>query len=192
MSYLPTFLKLDNKKILIIGGGFIAYKRLKYLLDFTKDIYVIANNFRDDMQTELQDQKICFECRNYMLGDIKNFDIIVVAIDDINLQKEIYLESKAYKCLCNFVDLVECCDFIFPSYIKNGDLTIAISTSASSPSIAKYLKKYITTLIPRNISSFLKEMKELRISLPKGKTRMKILDKKAKDYISSEFLNQSN
>jgi len=185
MSYFPAFLKLDNKKILIVGGGFIAYEKLTHLLDFTNDITVIAKDFSDDMLSKINEKAINYECRGYSTGDIKEFSIVVVAVDDINLQKEIYLESKNHNCLCNSVDSVDYCDFIFPSYIKKGDLTIAVSTSGSSPAMAKHLRKYLSMLIPDHISEFLQEMKGLRKTLPKGKERMKMLDKKAKDYISN-------
>ena len=185
MAYFPAFFKLDNKKILIVGGGFIAYEKLEHLLDFTDDIYVIAKEFSNEMLSKIKEKNISYECRGYNSGDIKDFAIVVVAVDNINLQKEIFLESKNYNCLCNSVDSVDYCDFIFPSYIKKGDLTIAVSTSGSSPAMAKYLRKYLSMLIPEHISEFLKEMKGLRKTLPKGKERMKMLDKKAQDYMST-------
>ncbi len=185
MSYFPAFLKLDNKKILIVGGGHIAYEKLEHLLDFTSDISIIALDFSQDMKRVIEENNLNFEKRGYQKGDIKDFAIVIVAIDDIPLQAEIFAESKQYNCLCNSVDSVEYCDFIFPSYIKKDDLTIAISTSGASPAMAKHLKIYLQNLIPSSISDFLQEMKELRKTLPKGKERMKMLDKKAQDYIRS-------
>jgi len=111
--------------------------------------------------------------------------VVIVAVDDIPLQAEIFQESKEYNCLCNSVDSVDYCDFIFPSYIKKDDLTIAISTSGASPAMAKHLKLYLKEMIPDSISDFLKEMKQLRRTIPKGKERMKMLDEKAQNYIKS-------
>ncbi|WP_415397273.1 precorrin-2 dehydrogenase/sirohydrochlorin ferrochelatase family protein [Sulfurimonas sp. CS5] len=183
MAYFPAFLKLDNKKILIIGGGYIAYEKLDHLLDFTKDISVIALDLCEDMAKGIKDNHLAFEQRAYKSGDIKDFAVVIVAVDDIPLQAEIFAESKQYNCLCNSVDSVDYCDFIFPSYVKKDDLTIAISTSGASPAMAKHLRMYLQNLIPEGISDFLKEMKDLRKTLPKGKDRMKMLDKKAEDYI---------
>lgn len=185
MAYFPAFIKLDNTKILIVGGGNIAYEKLERLLDFTHDIQVIAAELSEQMIHRLAKENISYEKRKYEKGDIAGFAIVVVAVDDIALQAEVYEESKQYKCLCNAVDSVEYCDFIFPSYMKKDDLTIAISTSGSSPALAKHLKGYLMDLIPSSISVFLKEMKELRSTLPKGKERMKMLDKKAQEYMQS-------
>ena len=183
MAYFPAFLKLDNKKILIVGGGYIAYEKLDHLLDFTKDISVIALELSDDMAKDIKENNLSFEQRAYKTGDIKDFAVVIVAVDDIPLQAEIFAESKQYNCLCNSVDSVDYCDFIFPSYIKKDDLTIAVSTSGASPAMAKHLRIYLQKLIPDSIGEFLKEMKDLRKTLPKGKERMKMLDEKAKNYI---------
>jgi len=185
MSYFPAFIKLDDKKILIVGGGNIAYEKLDHLLDFTHNISVIALEFSDEMLSRIEKEGLKFEKRAYKEGDIKEYGVVIVAIDDIHLQAEIFKESKKYNCLCNSVDSVAYCDFIFPSYIKKDDLTIAVSTSGSSPAVAKHLRIYLQKLIPDGIGEFLKEMKNLRKSLPKGKERMKMLDEKAKNYIDS-------
>ena len=185
MSYFPAFLKLDNKKILIVGGGYIAYEKLEHLLDFTSDISIISLDLSNDMSKMIKDKNLHFEKRGYKTGDIKDFAVVIVAVDDIPLQAEIFAESKQYNCLCNSVDSVDYCDFIFPSYVKKDDLTVAISTSGASPAMAKHLRIYLQNLIPSGISEFLVEMKNLRKTLPKGKERMKMLDKKAEDYIKT-------
>ena len=185
MSYFPAFLKLDNKKILIVGGGNIAFEKLEHLLDFTHDIFIIAPDISSQMQERIDREGLNYEKRVYKTADIKGFSIVIVAVDNIEIQKEIFNECKHYNCLCNSVDSVDYCDFIFPSYIKNGDLTIAVSTSGASPAMAKHIKLYLKDIIPQSISVFLKEMKNLRKKLPKGKERMKMLDKKAKNYIKT-------
>ncbi len=187
MAYFPAFIKLDDEKILIVGGGKIAHEKLLHLLDFTKDISIVAKEFSDDMSATVEKNGLDFIKREYKEGDIKGFKIIIIAVDDISLQKRIYQESKRYNSFCNAVDSVDYCDFIFPSYVKKDDLTIAISTSGASPALAKHLRIYLSKLIPSSISAFLDEMKKLRKTLPKGKDRMKMLDEKAERYIKEDF-----
>jgi precorrin-2 dehydrogenase/sirohydrochlorin ferrochelatase len=185
MGYFPAFLKLDNKKILLVGGGNIAYEKLVHLLDFTSEIDIIAKEFSKEMMERITSLRLRHEQRGYEAGDIAGYAIVIVAVDDIGLQAAIYEESQHCKCLCNAVDSVEYCDFIFPSYIKQDDLTIAVSTSGASPAMAKHLRRYLQARIPESIGAFLQEMRNLRSSLPKGKERMKMLDEKAKKYIQS-------
>jgi precorrin-2 dehydrogenase/sirohydrochlorin ferrochelatase len=183
MAYFPAFIRLEDQKILIIGGGHIAHEKLQRLLDFSSDIHIIAKEYLHEMLHLINKHSLAYQEKSYNTGDIEGFDIIIIAVDDLSLQAEIFKESRPFRCLCNAVDSVKYCDFIFPSYIKEGDLTIAISTSGASPALAKQLRIYLQKLIPESISEFLAEMKTLRTTLPKGKERMQLLEEKAKTYI---------
>lgn len=186
MAYFPAFLKFDDKNILIIGGGKVALEKLEHLLDFSNNISLISKDFSKEVKDLIYENDLSYKEKYYEKGDIEGFDIVIAAIDDFDLQESIYFESRNYNnMLCNCVDLQKYCDFIFPAYIKRGDLTVAISTSGSSPAFAKNFRIFLEKLIPSNIDKFLKEVKNLRVTMPKGKERMQFLDKKAKDYIDS-------
>lgn len=186
MAYFPAFLKFDDKNILIVGGGKVALEKLEHLLDFSNNISLISKDFSKEVKDLIYENDLSYKEKYYEKGDIEGFDIVIAAIDDFDLQESIYFESRNYNnMLCNCVDLQKYCDFIFPAYVKRGDLTVAISTSGSSPAFAKNFRIFLEKLIPLNIDNFLKEVKSLRVTMPKGKERMQFLDKKAKDYIDS-------
>ena len=176
MSYFPMFYSMKNKKLLLIGAGNIASEKLEKLLDFTSNISIIASEINEYVNKKSKEYHLNIMKREYKVGDIKDFDIVIVAIDDFDLQESIYFECKNKNILCNCVDLQKYCDFIFPSYIKEGDLTVAISTSGSSPAFAKRFKEYLKNVIPNDISIFLRKMRALRSEFPKGKDRMIFLD----------------
>ncbi len=182
MGYFPAFLNMNRFKVLVVGGGNIAYDKLQKLLDFTKDITVISLNFSKEILTLIRANGLSYKKKIYQNGDIDGFDLVIVAVNDLSLQERIYLESRDKKTLCNCVDLIDYCDFIFPSYIKKGDLIVAISTSGASPALSKQLRQFLQKVIPDSIDDFLEQMKSLRDSLPKGENRMKILNQKVKDY----------
>ena len=94
MSYFPAFIKLDNQKILIVGGGYIAYEKLDHLLDFTHDIEIIALELSTQMQERISKENLKFEKRAYQDGDIAKFSVVIVAVDDIPLQAKIFEEQK--------------------------------------------------------------------------------------------------
>ena len=191
MAYFPAYLKLDSKKILVVGGGKIAGEKIEKLLDFTTSITVIAPQISPKTMQLINGHSLESFKRLYKEGDIDMFDIVIVAVDDLEVQKSIYEECREKRILCNSVDSVEYCDFIFPSYTKKGPLTIAYSTSGISPAFAKYLRRAIEQFIPDSVTEFLSQMQRLRRELPKGKERMQLLDKKAKAYVD-QLLKDKN
>ena len=186
MNYFPAFLKLDGSRILIVGGGKIATEKIEKLLDFTTSIEVIAPEISADMQRYIEAFGLRSYQREYIDGDALKYDIVIIAVDDLELQRRIYEETRKSRVLCNAVDSVDYCDFIFPSYLKEGDLTIAVSTSGASPAVAKHLRRYLQSILPEGIAAFLEEMKALRTRLPKGKERMQMLDKKAREFFNKK------
>ena len=187
MSFFPAFLNMDNKKVLVVGGGKIAADKIEKLLEFTTDITIIAPQISPRTQEFIETHHLRLVRRPYEAGDVQGYFIAVVAVDDLELQKSIYEECHRFGTLCNAVDSTKYCDFIFPSYIKRGDLVVAFSTSGVSPGLAKYLRRAIERLIPTDIEEFLAKIKHLRQTLPKGKERMRLLDQKAKEYIAKHF-----
>jgi len=190
MNYFPAYIKIDNKKVLIVGGGKIAKDKLIHLLDFTKNISIIATKISDEIKTIAFKNNLSTTERKYEKNNINGYDIVIIAVDEVKIQKDIFIEASKKHILCNAVDSVDYCDFIFPSYIKKGDLTISVSTSGSSPAVAKYLRKYIEQILPDGIDNFLVNMKNYRKKLPKGALRMKYLDEKARLFFDKKRKKQ--
>jgi len=187
MSFFPAYLNLNHKKVLLVGGGHIALEKLEKLVDFTKEITVISKDFSSEFIAFAKRHAIEMQERSYKEGDIVGFDVVIVATDTVHLHKAIFEESRAFRILVNSVDDTAYCDFIFPSYVKRGDLTISISTSGASPALAKRLRAYVEKLIPSNMESFLAEMKALRKTLPKGKKRMQFFEEKSDAFMAKYF-----
>ena len=181
------FMDMTNLKVLVVGGGVIATEKLEKLIDFTKEITVIAQRVDNEAKTLIEEYALVLHQKAYEVGDIQGFDIVIVATDTQVLHKEIYEESRGSRILVNSVDNTAYCDFIFPSYVKKEDLTIAFSTGGTSPAFAKQIRQHFEQVIPDSVGAFLQKMKALRTTMPKGKERMKYFDTLVTEYFKTHF-----
>ncbi len=187
MSFFPMYMDMKNLKVLVVGGGYIATEKLEKLVDFTTQITVITLRIEDEAQNIIDKYELTLHQRAYNQGDIQGFDIVIVATDTVELHKEIYDESRGSRILVNSVDNTDYCDFIFPSYVQKGDLTIAFSTGGASPAFAKQIRRHFEKIIPDSVDDFLQKMKALRTEIPKGRERMKYFDEMVEKYFKENF-----
>jgi precorrin-2 dehydrogenase/sirohydrochlorin ferrochelatase len=187
MAYFPMFMDMNDLKVLVVGGGYIATEKLEKLVDFTKEITVITLRVEDEAKAIIDTHDLRLHQRAYEVGDIIGFDIVIVATDTVELHKAIYEESRGSRILVNSVDNTEYCDFIFPSYVKKDALTIAFSTGGASPAFAKQIRQHFEKIIPDSVGSFLAKMKALRSTMPKGKERMQYFDSLVEEYFKKNF-----
>ncbi len=187
MAYFPLFLDMRGVKVLVVGGGKIAAEKIEKLIDFTTEITVIATTLSCQTDALIRKYALSGYQRPYREGDINGYDIVIIATDKAALHKSIYEESRGAHILVNSVDNTQYCDFIFPSYIKQDDLTIAFSTGGASPAFAKRLREYMEHIIPKNAALFLKKMKRLRTTTPKGKERMQHFERMVEAYFQRYF-----
>ncbi len=148
----PVFLKLKNKKILIVGGGFIALQKLIGLLETEAQISILAPTIIDEVYAckgEFPNLRLIkFIERDYQYGDEKDFDIVFAATNIQELNTSIANRCHDQNILVNAVDQPEDCDFYVPSIAADGDLKIAISTNGKAPAVAQKLRKHFERQLP--------------------------------------------
>ena len=187
MSYFPAYLQLENKRILLVGGGKIAAEKLEKLLDFSKEIVIVAAVADEEVRWMAKEHCLSLRIRPYRSREALEYDLVVVATDTVDLHRKIYEETRSSRVLVNSVDDTRYCDFIFPSYVKQGDLTVAFSTSGASPAFARQIRRWFEGVLPDGVGEFLQEMKSLRSTLPKGKERMRRFEAMARAFVEENF-----
>lgn len=140
MAYFPMFVQLKNKKCFVIGGGRIALRKIEVLKDFEVDVTVIAPEMIPQIR---QIDKIRRIFRTFMEKDFKEADLVIAATDDPEVNSEISKICMQQKIPVNAVDQKEDCSFIFPSYVREGEVVAAFSSGGQSPLITQYLKEKI-------------------------------------------------
>lgn len=167
MAYFPAFVKMDGKKCLVIGGGKVAYRKVQMFLDFGLQITVVAPLIVNGLKT-LEQVEILE--RQFEMSMLKEYDLVIAATDQVDLNQEIAEECKKKNILVNVVNAPESGNFICPAYIKRGDVVAAISSGGSSPVIPQYLKNQIApfmTEILGDQAEYLKSVREqVKTSVP--------------------------
>lgn len=184
-SYFPISYRIDDKSVLLIGGGSISDFKFQKIASFgPKRLRVIAKEFTKSFN-KIENPSFEYIEKSFDFNDVEGFDIVIVAIDDANLQREIYNYCNSKKIICNCVDLIDCCDFIFPSIVKRGDINIAVNTNGLLPGFSAVMKTYLDKILPNNLENEFYKLVELRKNLSPGKERMQLIRKKAQDYFDT-------
>ena len=157
MAYFPMFVQLKNKKCLVIGGGRIALRKIEVLKDFEADVTVIAPEMIPQIR---QIDKIRRIFRTFMEEDFKEAELVVAATNDPKVNSEISKICMQRKIPVNAVDQKEDCSFIFPSYVKEGEVVAAFSSGGQSPMITQYLKEKIKPNLTEELGQIVAEEKE--------------------------------
>ena len=151
MAYFPMFVDLTDANCLIVGGGTVALRKVKVLLDFGAKVHVIAKEISMDIAAISEEtDHLLLEQREFTPFDLQDRKLVVVATSDNELNGQIFMMCKEGGIPVNVDDDHEKCSLIFPSYLKEQNLVGAFSSGGNSPALTQYLKnKEKEILTPR-------------------------------------------
>ena len=159
MKYYPAFLDLHNKKTVVVGGGSVAERKVRLLLKAGAAVKVISPSLTSYL-TRLKEQGLIKHfCRNYKKGDLKNAFIVIAATSSPVINAKIARESDK---LVNVAAPPSEGNFIVPSIVKRGPLTLAISTEGSSPAVSKAVRKEIEMHYGKEFARYLRFVEKVR------------------------------
>jgi precorrin-2 dehydrogenase / sirohydrochlorin ferrochelatase len=176
VKYYPVFLNIQSKKAVIIGGGAVAERKTGTLLKAGARVTVISPELTEKLRNLERHKIIKHISRGYRKNDIKDAFLVVAATDSLNINTRVSRDARG---LVNVVDVPSLCNFIVPSVITRGLLTIAISTSGVSPALAKTIRKELEKQYGAEITMYLKFLNVIRTralaTIPEQSTREKFL-----------------
>lgn len=146
-GYFPLFVDIRDKKILVVGGGNIASRRVKTLTQFCTDITVIAPDIHRELEELEQQKKVRILRRNYNRTDSSGAFMVLAATNDHKLNEEIFSDAKAAGALVNVASNQEKCDFHFPGIVKQDPYVVGINASGADHRGAARLRKQIQEMI---------------------------------------------
>ncbi|MEW5693481.1 MAG: bifunctional precorrin-2 dehydrogenase/sirohydrochlorin ferrochelatase [Candidatus Hydrogenedentota bacterium] len=187
-SLYPLILDLKDKNILIIGGGDVAFRKLKNLLYCKANITLISQKYIKKLKNLCNKYNIKTIQRKARFKDLrKDVFMVIDATDDIKLHKRLYEKCDREKILLNVVDSPQYCNFIVPAVVKRGDLLIAISTSGKTPFITKKVRQDIEKVFDKKWGKYIKICEIIRNEL-KSMDKPERVKKKVYNILSKNFI----
>src|ERR1700674_3401503 len=141
MSLFPMFLKLEGRRVLVVGAGTVGEAKIESLLATPASVRVVAPRATPMVREWARDARIEWSAREYVPADLAGAFLVIAATGSPALHDDIYAEARSRGVLCNAVDEPQRCDFHFPAVVRRGELQIAISTGGLSPALAQRLRK---------------------------------------------------
>ncbi len=173
----PVFLKLNELKLLIVGGGYVGLEKVTAVLDNSPqtDITLVAPEIREEIVALSQQYpNLTLQYKPYDSTDLNTCELVIVATNDKAVNKQIKADCKQRRLLCNVADTPSECDFYLSSVIKKGSLKMAVSTNGKSPTIAKRIREVLDDTFPDELESVLTRLVNIRTQL-KGDFTDKVL-----------------
>jgi siroheme synthase-like protein len=167
-NLFPVFIKLEELKLLIVGGGKIGLEKLQTVLQNspTTAITLVAPDIILPIrELAAQHANIRLLERPYHPNDLEYADLAIVAVNDRTVSETVARQSRAKGILVNVADTPDLCDFYLGSVVRRGNLKIAISTNGKSPTVARRLKEEIGNMIPDEMDAVLHNMQTIRTHL---------------------------
>lgn len=179
--------QLKDKHVVIVGGGEVASGRIRHVLAAGAKVTVVspAQGLSDQTKSMIDansDKHIVFCDRTFLSTDLDHSDMILTAIDDVELSREIARACRTRRIPVNVADDPSYCDFYFGSQIRQGPLQIMVSTNGKGPKLANIIRRRIEESIPKGAGEAIEKVGLVREKLQArapgvggdvGKRRMK-------------------
>ncbi|MBK5430983.1 NAD(P)-binding protein [Bacillus sp. TH25] len=178
----PLTVRVDKKRVVVIGGGKVAGFKIIPLLKQGADIVVVSTELDANLVKLVEEKQIRWYQREYEKSDIKDAFLVVAATSDSVLNEQI-AEDAAVNQLVNVITNPESGNVHFPAAIHRGLLNVAVSTGGASPKLAKKIRDDIANKYDEKYESYLDFLYEVRL-----KVKALQVEKRQKNILLQEVL----
>lgn len=171
----PIFLKTTSLEVLIVGGGFVAEEKLRFLLKSSPDakVTMVAPFFREETISIAQKGKVNRITDSYNDTYLQGKHLVIATTDVPEVNIQVYKDCRSQNTLVNVADNPPYCDFYMGGIVTKGNVKVAISTNGKSPTTAKRLRQFFEEVIPEDINQLVQNLNSYRKTI-KGNFEQKV------------------
>jgi precorrin-2 dehydrogenase/sirohydrochlorin ferrochelatase len=167
VRYYPIFLNVENRTCLVVGGGEVGMRKVKTLLSCGARVGVVSPEVDPWLAEKAEEGSLELVDDHYEENHLQDRFLVIAATDDLELNCRIAQDAEKRGILCNVVDYPQEGNFILPSLVQRGALTLAISTSGKSPAMARQIRQDLEQRFGTEYADFLEVMGAVRSRLLK-------------------------
>jgi precorrin-2 dehydrogenase / sirohydrochlorin ferrochelatase len=160
-TYYPIMLDLTGKRVVVIGGGKVAERKVKGLREAKANIIVIAPEVTAFLKELTEKAEITWVKKRFSPEDVEDAFLIIAATNTREINEAVARAAKSYQ-LLNVVDAPEQSTFHVPSIVRRGKLSIAVSTGGASPVLAKKICREIAEMYDEDYEQYIDFLYECR------------------------------
>src|SRR5579863_6841635 len=162
VNYFPVFFDLAGQRVLVVGGGEVALRKVSLLERTGASISVVAPQVAPELMERAAAGKLTVALREFAPEDLDAARLVIVATSRRAVNRWIAKLSDSRNIPVNVVDDREASRFIMPAIIDRGPVLMAVSTGGTSPVLARRLRERLEALIPARIGELASWLKALR------------------------------
>lgn len=153
MDYLPIFCRLDNKPVLLVGGGEVAERKARLLLDAGAQLTVVAPELDPELAELAANGSIEWLAGEFAPQQLAGKWLVVAATDRREVNALVYQSANRARIFANVVDDPKRSSFIMPSIIDRSPLMVAISSGGKAPVLARLLREKLEAMLPQHLGA---------------------------------------
>ncbi len=161
----PLYLRLNGEKCLVVGGGNVAARKVQSLLESGADVTVVSPELTSKLSELKKQQKITHLEQEYTEDVLEDVFLVICATNIEEVNQQVAQDCFARKILVNVVDDPPKCNFFVPSVVRQGNLSIAISTNGKSPLLARSIREQLEKVFGSEYGEFLEILGQVRLDL---------------------------
>jgi len=148
MEFLPVFLDVKEKQCLLVGGGEVALRKARLLLRAGASLKVVAESIGDELTQLLESGPHSSRKGQFDEADLNGVVLVVAATDNDEVNRQVSEQAKSLNIPVNVVDQPALCTMIFPAVVDRSPVVVGISSSGSSPVLARKIKEQLEVQLP--------------------------------------------
>ncbi|MCE2570831.1 siroheme synthase CysG [Motilimonas eburnea] len=161
MDYLPIFTKLEQRLCLVIGGGSVALRKVRYLLKAKANVVVHSSEFCVELSA-IKDPNLTLIRQAYSSESLIGAWLVIAATNDAKVNLQVANDANEKGIFANVVDVPEAGSFILPSVVDRSPIVVAVSSGGNTPVLARLIRAKLEALLPNYLGPLARLAGEFR------------------------------